>query len=769
MGETPVSAFAPSQASARSQFVTAVGATFDRAGVEHVFLHGVEADARDSDVDVAVSRESLCVVDLTVRTGTFGRLLQRLDYDVPWYRYYVVATDDPDRRYRELDVACDPWGIGRYGTAARVALANKRRLDGLNVPQPAAEALYLAVKRARKGAEPGELERLRRAHRADPEGTRMLMRQEFGSAGERVAEALEDSSDIEDALTSLSTELDRSRRSPLRLIRRAEHQSRRTARRLARPTGLVIGLAGPDGVGKSTLAQGLQLNAIGAFRSVRLLHLRPALLPAPARLLGRRPAATDMPHGRPPSGRIASTARVGYLALDALLGWPARVAVPRIRSTLVVVERGLLDLTVDPHRYRLGRASPVLRRVVHLLPRPDLTLLLDAPAEVVHERKNELSAHEISRQLIAWRKYARLEPSRFRRLDASTGVGSTLAESLDVIDESLAARQGGFGLAALALECLGGPTTSGQPYSIVSAGGCPRWILRPGVGPHHAGLYRPASWRHKAALRALPMHGRVFSRAVMVHSDSGLAPLIADLLGVDRIELAAALPRQVQRQDRALISVLRDRKIIAFAKTSRNAPGLEREAAVLDILGRCHLKRIVVPEVLGWVELPGITALLLSPIATPGTTGRALGPSECNALVELAGLSDRLARIVGHDAERVPVHGDFSGWNSARLGSERLALWDWEEVKLGLPLEDFFHWKLARCVLMGSEDLDTIVREAIAPGPDLVKLMRDLGAEPEAAVQALVTCLERQLLEGTLAPFDERLEHALCQLTARAT
>ena len=118
-----------------------------------MFLHGYAPDGHDSDVDVAVSRQSIGTVDLLAKSGTFGRLLQRIDYDVPWCRYYVLEADEPGRRYRQLDVACDPWGIGRYGRAVSIALANRRRIDGMSVPGTAAEALYLAVKRARKGAQ----------------------------------------------------------------------------------------------------------------------------------------------------------------------------------------------------------------------------------------------------------------------------------------------------------------------------------------------------------------------------------------------------------------------------------------------------------------------------------------------------------------------------------------------------------------------------------------------------------------------------------------
>src|SRR2546428_9483512 len=139
------------EATSRRAFIARLAEVFAEADVRYVVLHGGIGDGGDSDVDIAVTPESLPIVDDLVRSGCFGRLLQRLYYDVPWCFYYVIETAEPDRRYRQLDVACDPWGIGRYGPAVDICLSRTTVIDDVHVPTPAAEALYLALKRARKG------------------------------------------------------------------------------------------------------------------------------------------------------------------------------------------------------------------------------------------------------------------------------------------------------------------------------------------------------------------------------------------------------------------------------------------------------------------------------------------------------------------------------------------------------------------------------------------------------------------------------------------
>ena len=134
----------------RTRFIERVAEAFEDAGVNYAILHERITGAPDSDVDVAVGRESLELVDWIVGSGTFGIPLQRLDYDVPWCRYYVTESNEPGRRYRQLDVACDPWGIGRYGVAISLALETAQRTQGRRVASGAAQTLYLALKRASK-------------------------------------------------------------------------------------------------------------------------------------------------------------------------------------------------------------------------------------------------------------------------------------------------------------------------------------------------------------------------------------------------------------------------------------------------------------------------------------------------------------------------------------------------------------------------------------------------------------------------------------------
>lgn len=69
-----------------------------------------------------------------------------------------------------------------------------------------------------------------------------------------------------------------------------------------------------------------------------------------------------------------------------------------------MIDRGWWDMAVDPKRYRLKippRAIEILGRAI---PAPELLVVLHAPPEVILERKGDLSAEEIERQLDRWRQ-----------------------------------------------------------------------------------------------------------------------------------------------------------------------------------------------------------------------------------------------------------------------------------------------------------------------------------------------------------------------------
>ena len=126
-------------------------------------------------------------------------------------------------------------------------------------------------------------------------------------------------------------------------------------------------MLGPDGAGKSTIAALLE----GAFPvPVRRVYLG---------LYGRGSDGGD----RGPSARFGLVGRLAWLERRTLgARWQ------QARGRLVIYDRHVLDATVSA-----TATSPKARGrrwlLTHLVPRPDLTIVLDVPGDELFRRKGE--------------------------------------------------------------------------------------------------------------------------------------------------------------------------------------------------------------------------------------------------------------------------------------------------------------------------------------------------------------------------------------------
>ncbi len=158
------------------------------------------------------------------------------------------------------------------------------------------------------------------------------------------------------------------------------------------PTGLCLAVLGSDGAGKSTLLGRLQELLRPVFPEQQTIHFRPGVLEK------KKTGVVTDPHGRPPRNFLLSWLKTGYYFLDTWAGWWLVVRPAMKRGTLVIFDRSFDDLLVDEKRYRLQGTGWLVRGLRRLAPRADRTLVLAAPAEVLHRRKPELPVAELERQ-----------------------------------------------------------------------------------------------------------------------------------------------------------------------------------------------------------------------------------------------------------------------------------------------------------------------------------------------------------------------------------
>ena len=420
----------------------------------------------------------------------------------------------------------------------------------------------------------------------------------------------------------------------------------------------------------------------GPFRRDLHLHWRPGVLPSLGRIAGTPSGDPTDPHGRPPHGRLVSIAALGYYWADFLIGSWVRVAPIRARSGLVVIERGWWDIAVDPRRYRLRVPSELVRFLGHLLPRPDLVLVLSAPEEVLSQRKGEISAVEARRQTEAWKDAL---PRRVDRaeVDASDSIDAVAAASRDAIFERLSSR---------AMRRLGAGWTGVPP------GSSRRWLFP--RGPRNAAvaglsIYQPVTPQGRIGWEIARLGARVGAFRILPSAD---APPRAVRESIAPFVPARAIlaTMRANHPGRHVVAVIDERgRTIAIAKVAEDDEGrarLRSEAESLARLGPC---------ITGPVRAPGLIAhddglLVLEAAAWHPRWRPWVLP------VEVARASGELyRRTASPDGAHGAAHGDLAPWNVLRTDTG-WTLVDWESASDDAPpFTDVLHYLVQAHALLG--------------------------------------------------------------------
>jgi thymidylate kinase len=386
--------------------------TLERAGIPYCVLHGYETYPQriKSDVDCMISDE--------LATGQLLALLHqngsRIGAEVVHYRNYqgyfiVLAGKNADGSpcFLQLDFRVDYELDDRHFVDGREVLQSRHRHKQFWVPAANLEfGCYLARKIAKGYVDDEHGQRLSHLYQQDPAGCRQQIARFWGGGSTALLAAAASSGDwnpVRRVLGQLGAEARRwaTLRRPARVLGNWLHRWGGRAKRLSRPdSGLDIVFLGPDGAGKSSVVQAVRQALVGVFTRTACYSFPPALL----RRLHRPPTGREkLPHALPPRSLSASVSRaVFYWFVYHTLGYVATVHLALARSTLVLHDRHLVDAIVDPKRYRYAGPSWLLRLIWRLVPKPDLVILLDAPAEVLQVRKQEVPFEETARQRAAY-------------------------------------------------------------------------------------------------------------------------------------------------------------------------------------------------------------------------------------------------------------------------------------------------------------------------------------------------------------------------------
>jgi hypothetical protein len=428
----------PRPADPRAPLLARVFAALDAAGAAWCVLHGHAGlpDRIGRDVDLVVARG--------LGARRVARLLHDALPDVTLVRcrgpHILLAAADSSTCgpiFLELDVRADAAAGDRVVIEGERVLAGRRPAGAFWTPSPGVQfawAFARAVLADKLDAQRGaELAALLAA--APDEGAREAERL-FGAAAPQALRlaAADDLAALRAERPALAAALAERTARPGRLASAARRALDRIGRLIA-PDGLSVAFLGPDGAGKSTAADALAGPRLAPlFSHATSLGFAPPL----HRLAGINHGPSREPHKLPPRSLPVSLLRAGWWTLYYVWSYAA-VRAATARTGVVTYDRHFVDILVDPKRYRYRGPMWPMRLIWAAIPRPDLVVLLDAPAEQVQARKRELSIDETARQRLAYLELVR--PLRIGRVvDASRPLAEVESATAWLVIDAVAAR-----------------------------------------------------------------------------------------------------------------------------------------------------------------------------------------------------------------------------------------------------------------------------------------------------------------------------------------
>ena len=177
----------------------------------------------------------------------------------------------------------------------------------------------------------------------------------------------------------------------------------RAVRSVLKPSGVVIVFLGSDGSGKSSVIDGLKVSVIrDVVLGIQSIHLRPHI----GLKAKQKNITNDDPHGQGTRNQLSSLLKIAYFFFDYTAGYLFKIRTLLVHKKIVIFDRYYHDLLVDPKRYRYGGSMWIAQFVGRIIPKPDLFIILDAPAIIIQARKQEVPLEETHRQRVAYLKFA---------------------------------------------------------------------------------------------------------------------------------------------------------------------------------------------------------------------------------------------------------------------------------------------------------------------------------------------------------------------------
>lgn len=706
--------------------------------VIHSFENLPATVASDIDICIDLCEQGMDRAVSEVCLRNKASIVQKYEYDVPLNFTYKILTEEGE--FLSLDLSNDRrGGLNEDVLKTEEILRDRYMFSGFYVARPEIEAVYLLNKKSQKGIiSDHDLARLRLLYETKRDETEKEIISLFGKSSLFIFRELLDEVKSEKRIELLNRLkgqriLKQVVLSPHRWPFIVCYEIKRVSRRVFYPVGTFAAIVAPDGAGKSSVSKGI-VESLGPIfnNKIKVLHWRPGLLPKAGSLVFKDYVSYKK---GTKSNRFISGLKWIYYLLDFFLGYYLKIVPLKIKMNLIIVERYYYDMVVSCERYGINLPKWLLKSVLPLIPRPELTIYLDNEPEVLFKRKAEFNIDILRKQVDLWRKFVLTLPN--------PKVIYTNRPLREVVqDVSLLILRNRIDFAKKILKV----TPDGARYLINTemAGGyvalpskdnC-RWILprRHFLAERSWILYNMFSFKNRLFKETLAFLSRagalyLFRPLDLKTKDENISlrKILEDLFKRKNIVLAVSTgSKAASRKTTAMIMSADKAEIIGYAKIGESNLAIERinhEAQVLDKIKKDGLfpeKNISIPDILSLGKV-GDAALL---VQSPAPKGGVFGPggfnedyetvissliknTSKNERFEESGFYKKIASFIENDhsifkplleealsrvnkniavqdANFALSHGDFVPWNIIWSGKNAF-IFDWEMCNFSAP------------------------------------------------------------------------------------
>jgi len=167
--------------------------------------------------------------------------------------------------------------------------------------------------------------------------------------------------------------------------------------------GLIVAFVGPDGVGKTTISDGLAEKFKNLFfKRVKKYHGHFGFFPELGEIYKfffKKQFSENSILQEKPMGFFRAILHIFYYGLENFLSWPYFIFL-KIKRNLIIFDRYFYDFFATNVSYKIS--FWLFFFILQILPRPDILFILLAKPETIYQRKQDLSLNEIKRQLNAF-------------------------------------------------------------------------------------------------------------------------------------------------------------------------------------------------------------------------------------------------------------------------------------------------------------------------------------------------------------------------------